>query len=239
MNEKKLLDNPKDNKRGELQLRELRRVPLHYQVAERIREAILNGELEPGRALTEVHLAAHLKVSRAPVREAIRMLAEEGLLETTAYKGTIVRTLTQQDIEEVYSLRELLETFAIRRIVSAGEPVDFNELEASCEKMRRFAESGDWAKLNLEDEKFHKTVIAMANHNLLSHTWTTLSLLVRQIMALRNQQNRDPMEVALNHPPIVESLKSRDLGRALQLIHVHVTSAADLTLDSWQEEEGA
>lgn len=211
-------------------------LPLRSRIADLLREAILRGDLRPGQALTEVSLAQQLRVSRAPVREAFRSLSEEGLLETVPYKGTRVRPLTHLDIEETYSLRGQLETFAVSRILQNPLPVDLGPLDALTVSMQERAAAGDIAGLNLEDEHFHKTLIALADHALLMSVWTTVSLRVRQIMALRNRQNQDLMEVALNHLPIVAALKNCDLAAAQAYIERHVSSAADLSLDLIEEE---
>ena len=87
------------------------------------------------------------------------------------------------------------------------------------------------AGLNEADERFHKTLIELADHALLLSVWSTLALRVRQIMALRNRQNDNLAEVALNHPPIVTALKAGDLDGALSHIARHVASAADLSLE--------
>lgn len=226
---------------GVVQLHGIQNTPLRSQIADLLREAIVRGDFRPGQALTEVSLAQQLKVSRAPVREAIRILAKEGLLESVPYKGTSVRTLSPRDIEETYSLRELLETFALERLIKRPEPVDTAPLTAICEAMQRAATGGDLHALSALDERFHKTVIELAQHELLASLWGTVSLRVRQIMALRNRQNRDLMEVALNHPPIVEAIRERDFGRARALIHRHVLSAADISLEGWgmDAQEGA
>ncbi len=215
---------------ADVQLQEITNAPLRSRVADLVREAILRGDLRPGQTLTEVSLAQQLQVSRAPVREAFRSLSEEGLLETVPYKGTRVRLLSRTDIEETYSLRGQLEAFAVTRILERGS-VDLKGLEASCRTMQTLAAAGDAAGLNVEDERFHKAIIELADHALLTSVWTTLALRVRQIMALRNQQNPNPMEVALNHPPIVAALRAKDLGAAHALIHQHVLSAADLSLE--------
>ncbi len=206
-------------------------LPLRSRVADRLRDAILRGELRPGQTLTEVALSQQLQVSRAPVREAFRSLSEEGLLETVPYKGTRVRALSRTDIEETYSLRGQLEAFAITRIVERGDEVDFGGLERVCKMMQDLAAAGDLAGLNDADERFHKTLIELADHALLLSVWSTLALRVRQIMALRNRQNDNLVEVALNHPPIVTALRAGDLDGALAYIARHVASAADLSLE--------
>lgn len=216
-----------------LQLSEITNTPLRQRIADIIREAILNGELKPGQPLVEMNLASQLGVSRAPVREALRTLSKDGLVDSVPYRGTTVRKLTRKDIEELYSLRGVHETFAIRRIIELGKQERLEPLQAICEKMQRLAETDDMKQVSAEDENFHRTIIALADHELLTSIWSTLSMRVRQIMSLRNQQNRNPMEVALNHPPIVEAIAESDIEKATALIDKHVASAADLIIEEW------
>jgi DNA-binding GntR family transcriptional regulator len=90
-------------------------VPLRQKIVDVLRDAILSGELKPGQALVETTLASQLGVSRAPLREALRTLGKDGLVETVPYRGTTVKTLSRKDVEEIYSLRGLHEAFAAER----------------------------------------------------------------------------------------------------------------------------
>lgn len=209
-------------------------VPLPERVADVLRESILNGGFKPGDALTEAHLASELRVSRAPIREALRILASEGLVEVIPYKGTTVRTVSRKDIEEVYSLRGQLEAFALERLITEAEPVDLAPLEARCARMKTLAADGNLAGLSSEDEAFHRTMIALTGHELLASVWDSLAIRMRFIIAMRNRHNEDPMEVALNHVPIVEAIRNRDLDEARTIIARHVQSAADLI--GWVED---
>lgn len=211
-------------------------VPLPERVAHVLRERILDGTFAPGTALTEAHLANELNVSRAPVREALRILAADGIVEVVAYKGTRVRRFERRDIEEVYSLRGQLEAFAIERLISAPRPVDLAPLDALCARMQDHAAEGDRAALSMADEAFHRTMIALTGHELLATVWDTLAIRMRFIIALRNRNNDDPMAVALTHVPIVDAIRRRDLGEARETIARHVRSAADLIE---QAEDGA
>jgi DNA-binding GntR family transcriptional regulator len=204
-------------------------MPLRVGIAETLREAILGGELRPGQALIELDIAARFRVSRAPIREALRILAQEGLIETIPYTGTTVRRLTARDVEETYSLREQLEAFAIKRIIESPQPIDTSPLETLCASMEQAAARSDLKHLNSEDERFHRTMIRLARHELLMTMWGTVAMRVRQIISLRNERNRDLMEVAHNHPPIVAAIEKRDLAEALALMKAHILSAADLS----------
>jgi len=204
-------------------------VPLRVSVADIIRQAIINGTMRPGTPVVEMALAEQLNVSRAPVREAIQILEADGLIESEPYKGKRVKPLSIKEVEELYSLREQFEAFAIRRIVESR--ADVSELTTHSDAMFAAAETGDLAALNVADEAFHRTLIRLADHNLMLSLWDNLYLRIRQIMALRNSANRDLRAVARNHPPIIAALEKRDMILAISLISDHTRSAAQISPD--------
>ena len=201
-------------------------VPLRVSVADIIRQAIINGTMRPGTPVVEMALAEQLNVSRAPVREAIQILEADGLIESVPYKGKRVKPLSIKEVEELYSLREQFEAFAIRRIVESR--ADVSGLTTHSDAMFAAAEAGDLAALNVADEAFHRTLIRLADHNLMLSLWDNLYLRIRQIMALRNSANRDLRAVANNHPPIIDAIEKRDMIRAIFLISDHTRSASQI-----------
>ena len=223
-------DKPDGAKRAVFQ--EIRNLPLRDQIAARLREAILAGDLHPGEPIVETAIAAQFGVSRAPVREAIRILEQEGILEVVPYRGTYVRMLSRTDIDELYSFRTMLEEFAVGRIIDRSDPATILELRRICEDMERLARAGDWKAVTAEDEHFHDTLIGAAGHSLLLTSWNMLSLRIRQAIALRNKKNTSPMDVATNHPPIVRAIEAGDREEATRLIRDHIAT----TLDLWLEQ---
>ena len=139
-------------------------VPLRVSVADIIRQAIINGTMRPGTPVVEMALAEQLNVSRAPVREAIQILEADGLIESEPYKGKRVKPLSVKEVEELYSLREQFEAFAIRRIVESK--ADVSELTTHSDAMFAAAENGDLAALNVADEAFHRTLIRLTNQGI-------------------------------------------------------------------------
>lgn len=209
--------------------------PLRERVLDSLREAIVAGDLKPGQPLLENDLAAQLGVSRAPLREAFQILSHEGLVETIAYRGTVVRKLTRQDIEELYSLRCVFEQFAIRRIIAANNPEDVALLREIFEAMLLAAESGDLKEVNQIDRQFHDTLIDLSRHQLLHQAWSMVTLRVRQVMALRNRRNSVLTQIAYNHVPIIDAIEARDEEQAKLLIQEHVVSARDLIVEMWDD----
>jgi DNA-binding GntR family transcriptional regulator len=202
-----------------------------------LRDAIVSGEMRPGQPLIETELAAQLGVSRAPLREAMQILVQDGLVEMIPYRGAIVRNLTRTDIEELYSFRSVLEQFAIRRIMGNGAAAaDAETLRVLYHAMLTAADSGDLRALNQIDREFHDTLIELSRHGLLQQSWRSVSLRVRQAMAIRNRQNSDLKQVAYNHLPIIEAIATGDETQALALIDRHIASTGDLLAEWWETE---
>jgi DNA-binding GntR family transcriptional regulator len=213
--------------------------PLRERILDILREAILTGEFKPGQSLVESDLAAELGVSRAPLREALQILSTEGLIETVPYHGTTVKSLTRTDIEELYSLRSVLEAFAIRRIIEQGNREHTGKLREHFNAMLAAAENGDLRELNLIDRAFHDTLIEASNHSLLLSIWNMVSMRVRQVMALRNKRFTDIKVIAYNHLAIIEAIEAGDVDKASRLIEAHVSSAGGLIAEHWDDNPDA
>jgi DNA-binding GntR family transcriptional regulator len=207
-------------------LEPIEQTPLRVQIADRLRRAIVTGKLRPGSVLVETALAEQMNVSRAPIREAIAILENDGLVETMAYKGKRVKPLTVRGVEEIWSLRQAFEVMAVRRILDRG--ADVSPLWEQCRTMQAAAQAGDRELLIAADEEFHRTLIALSDHHLLLQSWTALYLRIHQIMALRNRRDSDDLaEIAGNHPPIVRALEERDTRTAVRLISDHTRALRD------------
>lgn len=214
-------------------LNTLQNKPLRERVVEILRDAILVGELKPGQPLIETELATQLGISRAPLREALQQLNAEGLIDVVPYHGASVKKLTGSDIEELYSLRLLLETFAARRIIEQDNDDATRQLRQIFEEMRSAGEAGDIRSVSLIDRNFHDTMIRLSGHALLYTTWNMVSMRVRQVMALRNRRITNILEIADNHLRIVEAIEEKDADKAAQLLEVHIASAGDLIAQGW------
>ena len=203
----------------------IEQTPLRRQVAERLRTAIVTGRLRPGSPLTETALAEQLQVSRAPIREAIQDLENDGLVETLPYRGKRVKPLTVREVTEIREMRQRFEVMAVQRIGSRGAAVD--ELWGPCRAMAAAAERGDRDALIAADEAFHRTLIQLSDHRLLAQLWGGLYLRIHQIMALRNDRDVDLADIAAAHPPIVKALEAGDVECAVRQVSRHFDALAD------------
>jgi DNA-binding GntR family transcriptional regulator len=220
-------------------LNQITNKPLREQVVDALRDAIVYGELAQGQTLVEAELAAQLGVSRAPIREALQILQSERLVEIIPYHGTRVRRLTRRDIEELYSLRSVLEAFAIRRIVAHRNPDDVEVLRRHYREMLATADGGDLKKTNALDRAFHDTLIELSRHSMLISIWYSVSLRVRQVMTLLNERNADLKQIAYNHYPVIEAIAEWDEEKAVGLITQHIANTGELIAEGWIDEEDA
>ncbi len=216
-------------------LPQIRNMSIREQSLDTLREAILSGELKPGQALTEMELSRQLGVSRAPIREALRILNSEGLVETIPYHGTTVRRLTRADIEEIYSMRILLETYALERAIEDRDAAELRRLRDMVGGMVTAGDSGDLNSVNALDRDFHDALIEMSEHRLLQSMWLTVAMKVRQVMALVNRRNTDLTQIARNHLPLLDAMDAGDVARAKAILRGHISSAGDLIAEDWVE----
>jgi len=214
-------------------LHQLKTQSIHEQTLDVIRNAILNGEFKPGYVLTETEIASQLGVSRAPIREALRILNTEGLVETIPYHGSSVRLLSKNDIHELYSMRITLETFALKQIIAQSNPDHVAKLRDLYEQMEQAGKAKDIKAVNTIDREFHDDLIGMSNHGLLQSIWQTVAMRVRQVMALRNRRNSDLTQIARNHIPIIDAIEAGDEALAIRLLEQHIESAGDLMVEGW------
>ena len=127
-------------------------------VYERVRAAILDGELAPGAVMSQVALAEELGISRTPLREALRMLQSEGLVEGEPNRRVRVAPMTARDLEELCIMRVTLEAEALRLSVPSMTSEDIARLEGHMAQMAHYADQKDYRRWNAPHERFHRTL---------------------------------------------------------------------------------
>ena len=134
------------------------------QVYAHLREAIVRGDLEPGRPISENDLSALLKVSRTPIREALGRLRDDRLVEILPQRGTFVSRINPQAVGDAQFVREALETAAVRRAAEVAGDTDIAEMEANLNAQDRANEAHDLDAFYLLDDGFHRTLCDLSGH---------------------------------------------------------------------------
>jgi DNA-binding GntR family transcriptional regulator len=140
-------------------------------VADALRETILSGGIGPGERLVEAELARELRVSRGPVREALALLGKEGIVISVPRHGKFVQGFTPRLIDELYSLRMLLEPFAVSRVIATLDDDGRQRLESAVAAIAQAVAADDARTLARYDIGFHHLLYELADHDLLMRAW--------------------------------------------------------------------
>ena len=205
-------------------LQPLRRgLPLRDRIHDRLRSAILSGELSPGTPVIEAELASRLGASRTPVREALRRLEAEGLLEPRGQRGSIVRELKVDEVECIFEIREALESLAARRAARSIREADLEKLAQQVEAMRASIDDPD--RMERHDTAFHDLIFASANGERLKRMLTDLreELITYRYLSLADPDRR--RATIAEHEAILAALRAHDEHAAAQRIGTHIANA--------------
>jgi DNA-binding GntR family transcriptional regulator len=182
-----------------------------------IRTAILNGVLRPGTFLNQAELAEQFQVSRMPIRDAIGMLAKEGLVRVVLHKGAKVTHFSPGDIQEIYAIRKVLEGYAIREAIPHIKIDLFEKLEEINRNIARNSEEGDLDTLIKENERFHLLLYGSCQNKklvqLIQNLWSSYPKRIFWEIHGRAGQ------VVGQHKEILDAVRRRDADRAEKLIH--------------------
>lgn len=193
--------------------------------ADAIRKKILAGELKPGEQLREEPLTVELDVSRAPLREALRALENEGLVVARPRRGSFVATLTDHDVYEIMTLRSALERMAFELGIPVVDPDVLVPAREALEQMARCARDEDRGALVQAGYDFHFALIRIAGHRRLEATYAALQqqLLVcmsRNLIA-RERFYEDLEENVNRHRRLLSLVESGNVDAALAELAVH------------------
>jgi DNA-binding GntR family transcriptional regulator len=199
-------------------------VPRTYRsdVYQGLRQAILEGTLPPGAPLVERRISEEMGVSRAPVREALRQLEDEGLVVTIPYKGTYVTRVTPEVMDEILSLRTVLEVYALERALPRLKSEGVEPLRELIGEMERAGESDDPERLDELHNQFHRTLYERAGNGLLLQFWASMESQLRLYSRVHQRAYTTLREYASAHRSLVEALESGDLGKARQRVLEHL-----------------
>lgn len=193
------------------------------RVAEILREAITTGDLEPGQKLTELELAAQLGTSRAPIREALRQLEQEGLVVSYPYRGTEVLGVSQEEIENVLvPIRVALERFAFDKAMAVVTEEDVTHLNAIIDSMEEAAAAGDLARLADDDIRFHEAIVVLSGQQHCLQIWRTIQPRVRAYFRRDANYYSDSRAVAEQHRALLDALRGGDRGEGQAAITEHI-----------------
>ncbi|HHW48099.1 MAG TPA: GntR family transcriptional regulator [Clostridiaceae bacterium] len=196
------------------------------RIFKQIENDILYGKYQPGDSLIETKLSRELNVSRTPIREALRQLEREGLVQSIPNKGVIVKGISVQDIEDIYTIRMMIEGLAARWAAEKITEKEIEELKEVVDLEEFYTTKNDPSHLLKFDSRFHEILFRASKSKPLMHM---LSMFHHYIQRARNISLSTPeraQKVLEEHKAILKALMERDAEKAEKLTNEHIKNAS-------------
>jgi DNA-binding GntR family transcriptional regulator len=214
------------------------RAALHEQVAHRLRQMLVEGRIAPGAKLNERELSEVLNVSRTPLREAIKMLAAEGLVELVPNRGAIALQLTEQDVMNTFEVMAGLEAqsgeLAAQRITDA----ELDEIRAMHYEMLAAYTRKDLSTYYTLNAKIHRAINAAAKNPVLSATYNQVNARLQALRFRSNQDGQKWKRALSEHEKMIDALAARDAKAMRDVLLTHLHNKREVVLEQLRAEGG-
>lgn len=208
------------------------RATLHSQIAEELRTMIVDGKLAPGQKIPEKELCEAFDISRTPLREALKVLATEGLVELLPQRGARVSVITEAERQELFPIIAALEALAAELACRNMTDAELAELKGLHRQMVAAYDRRDnleYARLN---RKIHLSIFEAARNGALQMLYSNMELRIRNIRHTVRQSDEDWARAVQDHEKILTVLEARDEGLCAKVLRDHVMRTADAVRDA-------
>lgn len=196
---------------------------LRHKITDDIRRAIFRGKLASGSRLRETEMSKQMGVSRGPIREAMRMLEQEGLLISHPYKETMVAEITREEVAEVLiPLRLTIELFTIRKALPRLDETHREQLRAILAEMRIGAEQGNKIKMADCDLAFHEYFVNLSGMSNMMGIWTSIYNRIRLHFIAQTDAYANLRDLYREHEQLLETILTGDPGQIASALTAHI-----------------
>ncbi len=211
-------------------------VPLYELIYRALRKDIIKGVYPAGVRLTEKELSEEAGVSRTPIREALKKLASDGLVDFNPQKGALVTSIGMDEIKVLWRMRAFIQGLAAEIAASKAKPKDINNLRKIIDKMENETKDNSSSVFNRTSNAFDKELLKIANVKQLSRVGDMIASLAWEIMAYVNQ-NTDVREkkVYCVHRDILKAIETGDGPKARKLAEDHISSWGPMFIEAYQK----
>ena len=203
---------------------------LTEKVLEEIMSRILSFRLPPASKISDEEFAEEMKISRTPVREALNRLAERGLVEARPNRGFWVKTFSKKEVEDLYRLRETLESLAVTLTIKNMKPKMEKSLRAVLDNYPKLIQSEDLVKFDLADEKFHDLIAFYSGNSALHAVLKNLYGKIRIIRRYDHLRPTSLQETYQEHSQILEHMVKREISKAKKSMKRHILDSLKVVL---------
>jgi DNA-binding GntR family transcriptional regulator len=206
------------------------------QVVRELRQQIFSGQLKSGEKVPENKIAEEMGISRGPVREALLVLEQEGLVETNPRKGSRVAKITLKDIREMYTLRALLEGFAVTLFMGCVTDERLAELEGALADLAQAVANKDVIEISRMNLRFHEIILIHSNHGRVLSAWKSLQAQSRMLSSMTTEYYLGLEDLYQHHVSLAEVIRSGNKRKARKCFEKHILDSMEQLIISLKEK---
>ncbi|KPN94453.1 GntR family transcriptional regulator [Lysinibacillus sp. ZYM-1] len=211
------------------------------RIAYELRMRIISGIIESGTILSENKLAADFEVSRSPIREALRTLASENIIRLEKM-GAVVIGLSEKEIEEIYDVRLLIETFVFERLIKMDTTNLALELSKTLEMMKVAIKYNDADEFSYQDVMFHEAIIRSIGHSYITMIWNNLKPVMEGLILLSmrmrfTEKYDDFTRIVKNHELYIDAIQAKDRKLMIKSLHENFDDVQGKVEDLWKSQQ--
>ncbi len=210
---------------------------LAQEVAGNIREAIISGKLKPGEKIIENELAHKMKISRSPIREALRILGKDGLVTLTPRRRAEVAEISHKEVKEIYAIRANLESLAAMLAISSLNPEQIRRMENLLKKMSIETKKNDINGILKLNEKFHDILLKSSDNIKLDQLIHSLRVQIQRFRVASLSLPGRLKEVLSEHQKIMDACRRRDSSLVEECVKEHIIRAGNRLLKNLGERK--
>ncbi len=204
--------------------------PIREIAYEVLKHAIITGEIPAGERIVETDYADRLHISRTPLREALRKLERDGLVEYVLRRGVVVRAFTIADVEEIYTIRNALEMLTLPAIIENATAEDIAELRAQLHEMDGLMAEKDYDALSPVTRAFHRHLTNLCGQNRILRVIEGQDEFITRFSAMAIRQEDHLIEAHNEHYQLVDFIEKRDLEGFRRLMGQHIDRSKQMCL---------
>ncbi len=210
--------------------------PIREVAYEVLKHAIITSEIPAGERIVETEYADRLHISRTPLREALRKLERDGLVEYVMRRGVVVRAFTLDDVEEIYTIRNALEMLTLPAIIAKATPEDVADLRRQLAEMDTLVEAGDIEQLSPLARQFHTRLTASARQNRILRVIEGQDEYIRRFSAMAIRQESRLRDAHQEHHQLVDYVEEKNLPAFTELMQHHIETSKQNCLAALAEQ---
>jgi DNA-binding GntR family transcriptional regulator len=211
------------------------RLSLHKELVPLLRDMVIGGELQPGDKIHEPKLCERFGVSRTPLREALKVLAAEGLVQITPNRGAMVARITRQEIDELFPIMGVLEGLAGELAAERMKKRDFARLADLHNRMVGHYERREWASYIKLNKAIHDSIFAIAGNESLTALYNTLMVRIHSVRYIAKKSESRWAEAVDDHNRLMAALEARDGALAGAILREHLRHKAEMVHEALGE----